>query len=184
MMGIPRELFILSAIMFTVLSVDMARKAMKEKSKLQYITLLLVVLGSVWSILAAFNQIGFAAIAWVAAMIISIINLPELGTHIDQQLLKVDVEDSFRINEILRGQQSGWLKLAYQHGIGYAVLGYFAYIIVIWGCILLALDYFFVLEMNLSVFALTFIPISTYRQYKQIMKRLAVQTKLTEQMQV
>ena len=78
LMEIPRELFVFSALLFAYVSVKIARKAYEEKTKLHYITLLLMVLSFGWSVLAALGMIEFAAIAWFVTLIISLINLPEL----------------------------------------------------------------------------------------------------------
>ena len=184
MMEIPREIFILSAIMFTVLSVNMARKALKEKTKLQYITLLLMVLSVTWSILAAVNQIGFAAIAWGTAMIVSIINLPEAGKHIDQQLLEVDLDSPITPRDIISSHYGLWVKVAYRYGIGYAILGYIIQGVVVCGGILLVLDHLYGLPSNLYSIVIGIVPVTAYQSYRQIEKRLAVKTNPTEQIQV
>ncbi len=174
-MEIPRELFILSTIMFTGLSIDLARKAIREKTTILYTTLLLTVLGSVWSILAVFDQIEYAAVAWVSAMIISILMMPELSKHVDQQIMEINIGSPLRLREFFTSQQSGWLKLAYRHGVGLAILGYVVYAVVIYSVALLALDYFYDMGKNLTVYTMTIIPITTYRLYRQIEKRLSVQ---------
>lgn len=174
LMDIPREIFVLSALLFAYVSVKTARKTYEEKTKLNYITLLLMVLSFGWSVLAALDMIEFAAIAWFATMIISLINLPELGRHIDQQLLEMDERESIRISDFFTRQQLGWLKLAYRRGIGVSVLGYFVFNTIIYGLVLLALDYFYGFKIGISVYALTIIPVSTYRLYRQIEKRLVI----------
>lgn len=173
-MEIPRELFVFSALLFAYVSLKIARKAYEEKTKLHYITLLLMVLSFGWSVLAALGMIEFAAIAWFVTLIISLINLPELGRHIDQQLLEMDEREPIRITEFFTRQQLGWLKLAYRHGIGVSVLGHFIFNTIIYGLALLALDHFYGIKIGVSVYALTFIPVSTYRLYRQIEKRLVV----------
>jgi len=109
LMEIPREIFVLSALLYAYLIVKTARKTYEEKTKLNYITLLLMVLSFGWSVLAALDMIEFAAIAWFATMIISLINLPELGRHIDQQLLEMDEREPIRISDFFTRQQLGWL---------------------------------------------------------------------------
>lgn len=160
--------------MFAYIGIKTARKTYEEKTKLDYITLLLMVLSFGWSVLAALGMIEFAAIAWFATMIISLINLPELGKHIDQQLLEIDEREPIRISEFFTSHQSGWLKLAYLRGVNVAVFGYFVLNTIIFGLILLALDYLYGFKIGVSVYALTFIPVSTYRLYRQLMKRLVV----------
>jgi len=53
-------------------------------------------------------------------------------------------------------------------------LGYFVFNTIIYGLVLLALDYFYGFKIGISVYALIFIPVSTYHLYRQIKKRLAI----------
>jgi len=161
--------------MFTALTIVTAYRALRERTKILYTTLLLTTLGSVWSILAVFNLIEFAAVAWIAAMIISVVMFPELSKEIDQKLLELDINSQLRLGEFFTNQQSGWLKLAYRYGVGCAVLGYIIHIIVIYGSILLAMDYFLGMKIGVTIYTMTFIPITTYRLYKQIKKRLSIE---------
>ena len=172
-MEIPKELFILSTIMFTALTIDLARKAIREKTTILYTTLLLTILGSIWSILAVFDQIEYAAVAWVSAMILSVIMMPELNKHLDQQMMAIDIESPIRLREFFTTPNSGWLKLAYRYGVGLALLCYVVYAVVIYGAALLALEYFYGIGIRLTFYSMIIISISSYRLYRQIEKRLS-----------
>ena len=175
MMEIPRTLFILSTIMFTVLSIDLARKAIHEKTTILYTTLVLTLLGSIWSVLAVFDQIVYAAVTWVSAMIISVFMMPELSKHVDNQLNEIDITGPLRFREFFTNQQSGWLKLAYRQGVGFAILVYAVHAVVIYGVALLALEYFYGIGLRLTVFSMTIIPIMSYRLYKQMQRRVTTE---------
>ena len=108
-------------------------------------------------------------------MILSVIMLPELNKHVDQQIMMIDIESPIRLREFFTSPYSGWLKLAYRHGIGLAVLCYVIQDVVIYGAALLALEYFYGIGIRLTVYPMTIIPITTYRLYRQIEKRLSVQ---------
>ena len=183
-MEIPRELFAFSALLFAYVSIKTARKTYEEKTKLQYITLLLMVLSFGWSVLAALDMIEFAAIAWFATMIISLVNLPELGRHIDQQLLDIDLDSPITFHDIISNHYDLWVKAAHRYGMSLAIIGYTIQGLVICGSILLVLDYLYGLPPNFYVVLIGILPTSVYQLYKRVKKRLAIQHKPVEKVQV
>ena len=77
------------------------------------------------------------------AMIISIVILPELTAFQDRQMREVDVEGPLRVADFFSNTDSGWLKLAYRHGLGVTVILYFLLFELITGGMLLALNLFY-----------------------------------------
>jgi hypothetical protein len=174
-MEIPRELFIFSTIMFTVITIDLTRKAIREKTTILYTTLILTVLGSIWSILFVFDNIEYAAVAWISAMFISIFMMPELSKYVDNQIMEIDIESPLGLREFFTNQHSGWLKLANRQGVVFAILVYVVHAVIIYVAALLALAYFYGIGLRLTVYSLTIIPIMSYRLYKQMRKRVQVE---------
>jgi len=56
---------------------------------------------------------------------------------------EVDIEGPLRVGEFFSNTYSGWLKLAYRHGLGITVILYFLQFEVFTGGILLALNLFY-----------------------------------------
>ena len=174
-MEIPLELFYLSAILFAVLVVVAFYRAYREKERFNYIVGGLCLLGLVWSILFALDQVPLAGLFWVVAMIVSIVKWPELVAFQDRQMREVDIESPLRVGEFFSNTYSGWLKLAYRHGLGITVILYFLFFEVIIGGMLLALDLFYDLPSRLILIILTqgiFPVIFLYRQIKRALNTI------------
>ena len=148
-MEIPLELFILSAILFAVLVVVSFYRAYREKERFGYLVGGLCLLGLVWSILFVLDQAPLAGLFWVVAMIVSVVMLPELVAFQVRQMREVDIESPLRVGELFSNTYSGWLKLAYRHGMGVTVILYFLLFEVFTGGMLLALDLFYDLPSGL-----------------------------------
>ena len=169
-MEIPLELFILSAIFFAVLVVVSFYRAYREKERFGYLVGGLCLLGLVWSILFVLDQAPLAGLFWVVAMIVSVLMWPELVAFQDRQMREVDIESPLRVGELFSNTFSGWLKLAYRHGLGMTVILYFLFFEVVTGGILLALDLFYDLPSRFILIVLItgiFPVISLYRQIKR-----------------
>ena len=82
-------------------------------------------------------------------MIISVVMLPELVAFQDRQMREVDIESPLRVGELFSNTYSGWLKLAYRHGLGVTVILYFLLCEVGMGGMLLVLDLFYDLPSGL-----------------------------------
>ena len=148
-MEISHELFYLSAILFAVLVVVAFYRAYREKERFNYIVGGLCLLGLVWSILFVLDQAPLAGLFWVVAMIVSVVMLPELVAFQVRQMREVDVESPLRVGELFSNTYSGWLKLAYRHGLGVTVILYFLLCEVGMGGMLLVLDLFYDLPSSL-----------------------------------
>ena len=169
-MEIPHELFYLSALLFTVLAVVAFSQAHREKERFYSIGGVLCLLGLVWSIMFVLDQVLLAGIFWAAAMIISIVMLPELKAFQDRRMGEVDIESPLRFWEFFSNTYSGWLKLAYRHGLGMTVILYFLLFEVVTGGIILVLNMFYNLPVGLILIVSTtgiFLAISLYRQIKR-----------------
>jgi len=166
-MEIPHELFYLSTFLFAVLAIVAFFRAHREKERFYNVGGVLCLFGLVWSILFVFDHILLAGIFWAAAMIISIVMLPELTAFQDRRMGEVDIESPLRLGEFFSNTYSGWLKLAYRHGLGITVILYFLLFEVVTGGILLVLNLFYDLPVGLILFVSTtgiFLAISLYRQ--------------------
>jgi len=169
-MEISHELFYLSAILFAVLVVVAFYRAYREKERFNYIVGGLCLLGLVWSILFILDQAPLAGLFWLVAMIISVVMLPELVAFQDRQMREVDIESPLRVGEFFSNTYSGWLKLAYRHGLGMTVILYFIQFEVITGGILLVLNLFYDLPSSLILSVSTsgiFLAIFLYRRIKR-----------------
>ncbi|HUV54477.1 MAG TPA: hypothetical protein VMW03_04670 [Candidatus Krumholzibacteriaceae bacterium] len=169
-MEIPRELFYLSAFFFAVMAVVAFFRAYREKERVYYTGGGLCLLGLAWSILFVLDQVPLAGLFWVVAMIVSIVMLPELTAFQDRRMREVDIESPLRVGEFFSNTYSGWLKLAYRHGLGTTVILYALQHVVIGGGLLLALNLFYDFPSGLILIILTsgiFLVIRFYRQIKR-----------------
>jgi hypothetical protein len=169
-MEIPHELFYLSTFFFAVMVVVAFSRAYREKERGYYVSGILCLLGAVWSILFVLDQVPLAGLVWVAAMIISIVMLPGLDAFLDRRMGEVDIEGPLRVAEFFSNTYSGWLKLAYGHGLGMTAVLYFLQFEVFTGVILLVLNLFYDLPSGLILSVLTtgiFLAIWFYRQLKR-----------------
>jgi len=154
-MEIPYELFYLSTFFFAVMVVVSFFRAYREKEKLYYLGAVLCLLGLVWSILFVIEQVPLAGLVWVVAMMVSIVMLPKLTAFQDRQIREVDVESPLRVRDFFFNRYSGWLKLAYRHGLMVTAILYLMYSELIDGVMLLALDLFYDLPSGLITSTLT-----------------------------
>ena len=169
-MEILHELFYLSALLFAAMAVVTFFRAYREKERFYNIGGVLCLFGLVWSILFVFDQVLLAGIFWAAAMIISIVMLPELTAFQDRRMGEVDIESPLRLGEFFSNTYSGWLKLAYRHGLGMTVILYFLLFEVVTGGILIVLNLFYDLPSGLTLSVLTpgvFLALLLYRQLKR-----------------
>jgi hypothetical protein len=169
-MEIPRELFYLTAFLFAVMAVVEFFRAYREKERFYYVGGGLCLLGLVWSILFVLDQVALAVVFWVVAMVVSIVMLPELTAFQDRRMGEVDVESPLRVADFFSNTYSGWLKLAYRHGLGVTVILYFLQFEVITGGMLLALNLFYDLPSRLILSVLASgigLVILLYRQLKR-----------------
>ena len=169
-MEILHELFYLSALLFAAMAVVTFFRAYREKERFYNIGGILCLFGLVWSILFVFDQVLLAGIFWAAAMIISIVMLPELTAFQDRRMGEVDIESPLRLGEFFSNTYSGWLKLAYRHGLGITVILYLLLYEIFTGGMLLVLNLFYDLPSGLILFVLTtgiFGAILLYRQIKR-----------------
>jgi len=116
------------------------------------------------------GQLSLARVFWVIAMIFSVVMLPELVAFQDRQMGEVDIQSPMRLRDFLSKTNSGWLKLASNHGVGMTVILYFLFIEAIAGGMLLALNLFYDLpsRLILSVFTSGICLIGLfYRQMKR-----------------
>jgi hypothetical protein len=166
-MEIPRELFYLTAFLFAAMAVVELFQAYREKERFYYVGGGLCLFGFVWSILFVLDQVLLAGLVWAAAMIVSIVMLPELIAFQGRRMGEVDIEGPLRVADFFSNTYTGWLKLAYRHGLGITVILYFLQFEVIGGVILLALNRFYDLPSGLILSVLTtgiFPVILFYRQ--------------------
>jgi len=154
-MEIPLELFYLSAILFAVLVVVAFYRAYREKERFSYLVGGLCLLGLGWSILFVLDQVALAGVFWLVAMIVSVVMWPELVAFQDRQMREVDIESPLRVGELFSNTYSGWLKLAYRHGLGVTVILYFIFFEVFTGGMLLVLNLFYDLPSRLILSVLT-----------------------------
>ena len=148
-MEIPYELFYLSAILFAALTVNAFYRAYREKERFNYVVGGLCLLGLVWSIMFVLDQVLLTGLFWLVAMIISVVMLPELVAFQARQMREVDIESPLRVGELFSKTYSGWLKLAYRHGLGVTVILYFLLFEVFTGGMLLVLNLFYDLPSSL-----------------------------------
>jgi len=183
-MEIPYELFYLSAFLFAVLAVVAFFRAYREKEKFYNIVGVLCLCGLVWSIMFVLDQVLLAGIFWAVAMIISIVMLPELTAFQGHRMGEVDIESPLRLWEFFSNTYSGWLKLAYRHGLGMTVILYFLLFEVFTGGILFVLNLFYDLPSGLILSVLTtgiFLAILLYRQIKRALTTIHLPSRsLTE----
>ena len=169
-MEIPRELFYLSAIFFAATAVVAFIRARREKERFYYMGGGLSLLYLAWSILFILDQVPLAAILAVAAIIVSVVMLPELNRFHERRMREVDIESPLRAADFLSNTHSGWLKLAYRRGLGITVILYLLQFEVITGGMLLALDLFYDLPSSLIlslIFSGIFMAILFYIQIKR-----------------
>ena len=124
-MEIPHELFYLTAFLFAAMAVVAFFRAYREKERFYYVRVVLCLLGLAWSILFVLDQVALAILFVVVAMIFSIVMRPEASAFQDRRMGEVDIEGPLRVGEFFSNTYSGWLKLAYRHGLGITVLLYF-----------------------------------------------------------
>jgi len=169
-MEIPHELFYLTALLFAAMAVNRFYRAYREKERYYYVGGGLCLLGLVWSILFVLDQVPLAGLFWVVAMIVSIVMLPDASAFLDRRMGEVDVESPLRVGEFFSNTYSGWLKLAYRHGLGMTVILYFIQFELITGGILLVLNLFYDLPSSLILSVSTsgiFLAIFLYRRIKR-----------------
>jgi len=171
-MKIPYELFYLSAFLFAALTVSAFYRAYREKERFYYIVGGLCLLGLAWSIMFALDQVLLAGVFWVVAMIFSVVMLPELTTFQDRRMREVDIESPLRAGDLFSNTYSGWLKLAYRHGLGMTVILYFLLFEVFTTGILLTLNLFYDLPTILIMSILTIGVFSAIRLYRRIKRAL------------
>jgi len=85
-MEIPHELFYLSTFFFAAMVVVAFSRAYRERNRVYYVGVGLCLLGAVWSILLVLDQVPLAGLVWLAAIIISIVMLPELTRFQDSRM--------------------------------------------------------------------------------------------------
>ena len=169
-MEIPHELFYLSAFFFAAMAVVAFIRAHREKERFYYLGGGLCLLYLAWSILFILDQIRLAAILAVAAIIFSVVILPELNRFRERRMREVDIEGPLRVADFLSNTHSGWLKLAYRHGLGVTVILYFIFFEAFAAGMLLALDLFYDLPSSLILSLMItgiLMAISFYRQIKR-----------------
>ena len=177
-MEIPLELFYLSALFFAALVAVSFYRAYREKERVYYVGGGLCLLGLVWSILFALDQVPLAGLFWVVAMIVSVVMWPELVAFQDRQMREVDIESPLRVADFFSNTYSGWLKLAHRHGLGITVILYFLLFELVAGGMLLALDLFYDLFYELDLIygfmlVILIMPIfPVIRFYRQIKRAL------------
>ena len=155
-MEIPYELFYLSAFLFAALAVVAFYRAYRERERVYYVGGGVCLLGVVWSILFVLDQVPLAGLFWLVAMIVSVVMLPETNAFQIRRMRDVDIESPLRVGEFFfSNTYSGWLKLAYRHGLGVTVILYFLFFEVIIGGMLLVLDLFYDLPYRLILIILT-----------------------------
>ena len=169
-MEIPLELFYLSALFFAAMVVIAFFRAYREKDRFYYVGGGLCLLGVVSSILLVLDQVLLAGLFWVVAMIVSVVMRPEAAAFQDRQMRKVDIESPLRVGEFFSNTNSGWLKLAYRHGLGMTVILFFLLLEVFTGGTLLVLNVFYDLPSRLILIVLIigiFPALLLYRQIKR-----------------
>ena len=172
-MEIPHELFILSALLFAATAVIAFIRARREKDKFYYTGIGLSLLGLAWSITAILDQLQLTIVFWLTAMIVSIVKLPELKAFQDRRMREVDIESPLRAADFFSNTNSGWLKLAYRHGLGVTVILYLLQFGVLAAGMILALNRFYDLPsgflFNVSTMGGIFGAIWFYRQIKRVL---------------
>jgi len=170
-MEIPHELFILSALIFAATAVIAFIRARREKDKFYYTGIGLSLLGLAWSITAILGQIQLTAVFWLLAMIVSIVKWPELNAFQERRMKEVDVESPLRAADFFSNTNSGWLKLAYRHGLGATIILFILQSVVITGGMLLVLYRFYDFPLRLILLSVSissiFLVIRLYRQIKR-----------------
>ena len=154
-MEIPYELFYFGIIFFAAMAVVSFFRAYQEKKRFYYIGGGLCLLGVVWSFLISIDQVPLAGLFWVVAMIISIVMLPELIRFGSDRMREVDIASPLRVADFFSNTYSGWLKLAYKHGLGVAVILYSLQFVAIGGTALLVINLFY--DLPLAEFILPFV---------------------------
>ena len=149
-MEIPIELFYLSTFLFAALAVHTFYRGYREKEGFHYFVGILCLLGLGWSILFVLDQAPLAGAFWLIAMIVSVVMLPELTAFQDRRMGEVDIEGPMRLADFFSNTYSGWLKLAYRHGLGVTVILFFLLFEVITGGMLLAINLFYDLPSRLN----------------------------------
>ena len=168
-MEIPTNFFILSTVFFALLSIISIYKAVKEKNKIFSIAALLTILGTLWSILFVYDQVSFAAVFWVSAIIISIIYLPELTKHQEQKMRLVDAKESIRLSDFFSSTYDAWIKIAYKNGIDVAIILYFIQFVLIGTVLIYVLNYFYSIPLEyVSIANIGTAVSSSYRLFQLI----------------
>ena len=150
-MEIPHELFYLSALFFAAMTVVAFIRARREKERFYYKGGGLCLLYLAWSILFILDQVRLAAIPAVAAIIVGVVMLPELNRFQERRMREVDIEGPMRVADFLSNTYSGWLKLAYRHGLGVTVILYFIFFEAFAAGMFLALDLLYDLPSSLML---------------------------------
>jgi len=169
-MEIPHELFYLTAFLFAAMAIVAFFRAHREKERFYYVRVVLCLLGLAWSILFVLDRVALATLFVVVAMIFSIVMRPEASAFYDRRMGEVDVESPLRVADFFSNTYSGWLKLAYRHGLGATAILYLLLFELITGGMLLALDLFYDIPSGFILSVLTpgiFLAISFYRQIKR-----------------
>ena len=104
-------------------------------------------------------------------MIVSIVKWPELKEFQDRRMREVDIESPLRAADFFSNTFSGWLKLAYRHGLGTTVILYLLQFEVLAVGMVLALNQFYDLPSGFLFHIITmgsiFSAIWFYRQIKR-----------------
>ncbi len=170
-MEIPHELFILSALIFAASAVIAFIRARREKERFYYTGIGICLLGLAWSITAILDQLQLTIVFWLLAMIVSIVNWPELNRFQDRLMKGVDIESPLRAGDFFSNTYGGWLKLAHRHGLGATVILYLFQSVVISGWLLLALNQLYELPLRVLLASVSitniFLAIRLYRQIKR-----------------
>jgi hypothetical protein len=169
-MEIPHGLFYLSAFFFAAMVVVAFYRAYREQKRVYYVGGGVCLLCVVGSILLVLDQVPLAGLFWVVAMIVSVVMLPEASAFQDRLMREVDIESPLRVGDFFSNTNSGWLKLAFRHGLGMTVILYILLIEVIAGGMLLVLNLFYDLPSMFILMLLiigVFPAISFYRQIKR-----------------
>ena len=171
-MEIPHGLFYLSAFFFAAMLVVALYRAYRAKDRFYYVGGGLCLLCVVWSILLALDQVPLAGLFWVVAMIVSVVMLPEAAAFQDRLMREVDIESPLRVGEFFSNTNSGWLKLAYRHGLGVMVILYILLLEVITGGMLLVLNLFYDFPFRLILIVLIIGIFPAIRLYRQVKRAL------------
>jgi hypothetical protein len=174
-MEIPHGLFYLSAFFFAAMAVVAFYRAYREQERVYYVGGGVCLLCVVGSILFVLDQVPLAGLFWVVAMMVSIVMLPEATAFQDRRMREVDIESPLRVGEFFSNTYSGWLKLAYRHGLGMTVILYLLLLEVFTGGTLLVLNLFYDLPSSLILIVLIigiFPAIQLYRQIKRALNTI------------